>query len=93
MQRYKSFRFDILDEYLDFKIFLTRSWLDLSWLATLVISLAGDDLFLPQLSHVINDAATLDYDLFGRDKKQPPGRGHACLSHVMESLLCCENSL
>ena len=47
----------------------------LSWLATLVISLTGDDLFLPQLSHVINDAATLDYDLLGRDKKQPPWEG------------------
>ena len=40
-----------------------------------MITLTGDDLFLPQLSHVINDAATLDYDLLGRDKKQPPWEG------------------
>ena len=56
-----KFKLDIHDEVniyiLNIPILICPCWL--------VISLTGDDLFLPQLSHVINDAATLDYDLFG----------------------------
>ena len=79
-------------EYLTFKYSSPDP--DLSLPCRLVISLTGDDLFLPQLSHVINDAATLDYDLLGPDKKQPPEPGsrvpHSC---TLGWNPCCENSL